>query len=118
MFQGNLRLPMILRQLIEFYQKYLPTLPNLLELNCHHILTLFTLTKRQLFSISILLSLSTASTLSETAFYIEDESVVIRPKNGFGGIGGEYIKPTALANVHAFYQRLNPQIQSSEPVAF
>lgn len=43
--------------------------------------------------------------------YIEDESVVIRPKNGFGGIGGEYIKPTALANVHAFYQRLNPQIQ-------
>ena len=43
--------------------------------------------------------------------YIEDESVVIRPKNGFGGIGGEYIKPTALANVHAFYQRLNPKIQ-------
>ena len=36
---------------------------------------------------------------------------MIRPKNGFGGIGGEYIKPTALANVHAFYQRLNPQIQ-------
>ncbi len=32
-------------------------------------------------------------------------------KNGFGGIGGEYIKPTVLANVHAFYQRLNPQIQ-------
>lgn len=43
--------------------------------------------------------------------YIEDESVVIRPKNGFGGIGGEYIKPTALANVHGFYQRLNPSIQ-------
>lgn len=43
--------------------------------------------------------------------YIEDESVVIRPKNGFGGIGGEYIKLTALANVHAFYQRLNPSIQ-------
>ena len=43
--------------------------------------------------------------------YIEDESVVIRPKNGLGGIGGEYIKPTALANVHAFYQRLNPSIQ-------
>ena len=43
--------------------------------------------------------------------YIEDESVVIRPKNGFGGIGGEYIKPTALANVHAFYLRLNPSIQ-------
>lgn len=43
--------------------------------------------------------------------YIEDETVVIRPKNGFGGIGGEYIKPTALANVHAFYQRLKPEIR-------
>ena len=43
--------------------------------------------------------------------YINDETVVIRPKKGFGGIGGEYIKPTALANVHAFYQRLNPSIQ-------
>ena len=43
--------------------------------------------------------------------YIEDETVVIRPKNGFGGIGGAYIKPTALANVHAFYCRLKPEIQ-------
>ncbi|OFN57024.1 MULTISPECIES: dihydroorotate oxidase [unclassified Streptococcus] len=43
--------------------------------------------------------------------YIDDETVVIRPKNGFGGIGGEYIKPTALANVHAFYQRLKQEIQ-------
>lgn len=42
---------------------------------------------------------------------IEDETVVIKPKNGFGGIGGDYVKPTALANVHAFYQRLNPSIQ-------
>ena len=42
---------------------------------------------------------------------INDESVVIKPKNGFGGIGGQYIKPTALANVHAFYQRLTPSIQ-------
>ena len=68
MFQVNLRLPMILRQQIRFWQKYLPTSPNLWELNCHHILTLFTLTRRQLFSTSILLSLSTVSTLSETAF--------------------------------------------------
>ncbi|KHD45199.1 dihydroorotate oxidase [Streptococcus hongkongensis] len=42
---------------------------------------------------------------------IDDERVIIKPKNGFGGIGGDYIKPTALANVHAFYQRLNPSIQ-------
>lgn len=43
--------------------------------------------------------------------YIEDETVVIKPKQGFGGIGGEYIKPTALANVHAFYQRLDKDIK-------
>lgn len=42
---------------------------------------------------------------------INDETVVIKPKNGFGGIGGEYVKPTALANVHAFYQRLNSNIK-------
>ncbi|MBJ8349016.1 dihydroorotate oxidase [Streptococcus zalophi] len=42
---------------------------------------------------------------------ISDETVVIKPKDGFGGIGGDYIKPTALANVHAFYKRLNPSIK-------
>ena len=42
---------------------------------------------------------------------INDETVVIKPKNGFGGLGGDYVKPTALANVHAFYQRLDPSIQ-------
>lgn len=41
----------------------------------------------------------------------DKEEVVIKPKNGFGGIGGEYIKPTALANVRAFYTRLNPSIK-------
>ena len=39
------------------------------------------------------------------------EEVVIKPKDGFGGIGGEYIKPTALANVRAMYVRLNKNIQ-------
>ena len=36
---------------------------------------------------------------------------MIKPKNGFGGLGGQYIKPTALANVRAFYTRLKPEIQ-------
>jgi dihydroorotate dehydrogenase (fumarate) len=40
----------------------------------------------------------------------ENESVVIKPKDGFGGIGGAYVKPTALANVRAFYVRLNKSI--------
>lgn len=43
--------------------------------------------------------------------WIKDETAAIKPKNGFGGIGGSYIKATALANVHAFYQRLKPEIQ-------
>lgn len=43
--------------------------------------------------------------------WINDETAAIKPKNGFGGIGGSYIKATALANVHAFYQRLNADIQ-------
>ena len=47
---------------------------------------------------------------------IDDETVVIKPKNGFGGIGGDYVKPTALANVHAFYKRLNHLSKSSELV--
>nr|CCC90683.1 putative dihydroorotate dehydrogenase [Trypanosoma congolense IL3000] len=35
----------------------------------------------------------------------ESETVVIKPKQGFGGIGGKYVLPTALANVNAFYRR-------------
>lgn len=33
------------------------------------------------------------------------ETVVIKPKQGFGGLGGKYILPTALANVNAFFRR-------------
>lgn len=36
----------------------------------------------------------------------ETESPVIKPKQGFGGLGGPIIKPIALANVHAFYVRI------------
>jgi dihydroorotate dehydrogenase (fumarate) len=34
----------------------------------------------------------------------DDESVVIKPKGGFGGLGGTVIKPVALANDRAFYK--------------
>lgn len=40
----------------------------------------------------------------------ETESVLIKPKGGFGGIGGQYVKPTALANVRKFYELLNKSI--------
>jgi dihydroorotate dehydrogenase (fumarate) len=36
----------------------------------------------------------------------ETESTVIRPKDGFGGVGGQNMKPTGLANVRKFYTLL------------
>jgi dihydroorotate dehydrogenase (fumarate) len=38
------------------------------------------------------------------------DTVLIKPKGGFGGIGGAFAKPIALANVRAFRQRLKPEI--------
>jgi dihydroorotate dehydrogenase (fumarate) len=40
----------------------------------------------------------------------ERESVVIKPKGGFGGLGGPLIKPIALANVRAFWKLLEGRI--------
>lgn len=39
----------------------------------------------------------------------QTETVVIKPKGGFGGIGGDFIKPTALANVRQFRLLLPPR---------
>jgi dihydroorotate dehydrogenase (fumarate) len=38
------------------------------------------------------------------------ESVVIKPKGGFGGLGGPAIKPVALANVRAFWKAFDGRI--------
>ncbi len=38
------------------------------------------------------------------------EGVLIKPKQGFGGIGGDFVKPTALANVRQFYTLLNKNV--------
>ena len=40
----------------------------------------------------------------------ERESVVIKPKGGFGGLGGSLIKPVALANVRAFWKLFQGRI--------
>lgn len=40
----------------------------------------------------------------------EREAVVIKPKGGFGGLGGRIIKPVALANVRAFYRLFQGKI--------
>lgn len=39
------------------------------------------------------------------------EKTLIKPKGGFGGIGGKYIKFTALANVRRFYELFEDKIQ-------
>jgi dihydroorotate dehydrogenase (fumarate) len=41
----------------------------------------------------------------------ETEAPLIKPKGGFGGLGGDYIKPVALANVRAFSQLLGDKMQ-------
>lgn len=38
------------------------------------------------------------------------ETPVIKPKKGFGGLTGDYIKPVALANVRAFYDLLDGNV--------
>ena len=40
----------------------------------------------------------------------EKEMVVIKPKGGFGGLGGPIIKPVALANVRAFWKLFQGQL--------
>lgn len=40
----------------------------------------------------------------------EQEAAVIKPKSGFGGLGGRIIKPVALANVRAFYKLFQGRI--------
>lgn len=41
---------------------------------------------------------------------VKDNETLIKPKYGFGGLGGKIMKPTALANVRAFYVRLGNHI--------
>lgn len=41
----------------------------------------------------------------------ETETTLIRPKEGFGGIGGAIIKPFGLSNVRKFRELLKPEIQ-------
>ncbi|MCP5078586.1 MAG: dihydroorotate oxidase, partial [Psychromonas sp.] len=41
----------------------------------------------------------------------ETESPIIKPKGGFGGLCGDYIKPIGLANVRAFRELLDDNIQ-------
>lgn len=40
----------------------------------------------------------------------ERETVVIKPKGGFGGLGGPLIKPVALANVRAFWKQFKGRL--------
>ena len=49
----------------------------------------------------------TTNTIGNALFVDADnECAAIAPKGGFGGLGGGYIKQTALANVHMLYKLL------------
>jgi len=54
--------------------------------------------------------ISTINTVSALVIDPKKESVVIKPKNGIGGLGGDFVKPIGLLNVHSFYQRLEDKI--------
>jgi len=41
---------------------------------------------------------------------VENEQTTIHPKNGYGGVGGIYCRPTALANVNQFYRRVGDKV--------
>jgi dihydroorotate dehydrogenase (fumarate) len=40
----------------------------------------------------------------------DKESVILKPKNGMGGLGGDFVKPLALGNVWNFYNRLQGKV--------
>ena len=55
--------------------------------------------------------ISTINSVGNTLYIDpEKEEVVIKPKGGFGGLGGKYVKPVALANVRKFYELLDDDI--------
>jgi len=54
---------------------------------------------------------SCINSVGNTLFIDPDkEQPVIKPKGGFGGLGGTYVKPIALANVRRFYELLDKDI--------
>ena len=40
----------------------------------------------------------------------DTETMCIKPKQGFGGVGGSAMKATTLANVHKFYQLIGDSV--------
>ena len=93
----------VLKQVFSFYTKPLGVkLPPYFDI-VHFEMMASILNKYQLRFITCINSIG-------NALYVEDESVVIKPKGGFGGIGGAYIKPTALANVRMFHKLLKKDI--------
>ena len=93
----------VLKQVFSFYTKPLGVkLPPYFDI-VHFEMMASILNKYQLRFITCINSIG-------NALYVEDESVVIKPKGGFGGIGGAYVKPTALANVRMFHKLLKKDI--------
>ncbi len=71
----------------------------------HHDMIAQVLDRMQVSFITVINSVGNALVIDP-----EKESVVIKPKGGFGGLGGRVIKPVALANVRAFWKLLGDHI--------
>ena len=102
MFQVNLKLPMTLKQQTVSCQKSLPTFTKPLGIKLPPYFDIVHFDQAAAIFNKYPLKFVNCVNSIGNGLYIEDETVVIRLKTAFGGIGGEYIKPTALANVHAF----------------
>ncbi len=101
---------MILKQQTVSCQRYLPTLPNLLESSCHHILILSTFDQSGSYFNKYPLKFVSCVIYRGMVLYIELGLSLFALKTVLEGIGGEYNQTAALANVRLL-QRLNPQIQ-------
>jgi len=54
--------------------------------------------------------ISSINTVSALVIDAQKESVIIKPKNGVGGLGGDFVKPVGLLNVRSFYERIGDKI--------
>jgi len=54
--------------------------------------------------------IASINTVSALVIDPKKESVMIQPKKGVGGLGGDFVKPIGLLNVRSFYERIGDKI--------
>lgn len=98
-------LDLFLQRLSEFYRDTSPLIIGLKlppYFDPAHFDILYSVLKKYLDMIKFLTAINSVG--NGLVVDSKTESVVIKPKNGLGGIGGSYVKPIALANIWQLYQ--------------